>query len=123
LDLYLANDANWNKLFHNQGTPGNHWLQVDLRGVESNSHGVGARLRLVAGNVAQTREVGCETGSASQNSPTVHFGLGAAATVDALEVHWPSGIVQILTPGFAADRRIVVTESEDPSSVPESLTG
>jgi hypothetical protein len=30
----------------------------------------------------------------SQNDIRVHFGLGSAATVDSVEVRWPSGLVE-----------------------------
>jgi hypothetical protein len=118
LDLYLGNDGSWNKIFRNENGGANHWLAIDLRGVQSNSFGVGARIRVVAGGRTQVREVGRGTGYLSQNQITVHFGLGAAATVDSLTVYWPSGIVQHEIPGFAADRRVTIPESTQPAGTP-----
>jgi hypothetical protein len=40
----------------------------------------------------------------------VHFGLGANAAADLVEIHWPSGIVQQMN-DVAADRVVVVKES------------
>jgi len=36
------------------------------------------------------------TGYLSQDDPRLHFGLGAATTIDKLIVHWPSGREQTL---------------------------
>ena len=40
------------------------------------------------------------------------LGLGQYATIDTLQVFWPSGAVQTLV-GLAADREIVVVEVAD----------
>ena len=118
LDLYLANDDDWNKLLANQSTAGRHWLQVALAGGPSNTHGLGTWLRISAGGRVQVREVGSDGSATAQNSPVVHFGLGAATTVDTLQVFWPSGIVQTET-AFPADRRLTITESTQPARVEE----
>jgi hypothetical protein len=39
----------------------------------------------------------------------VHFGLGASAVADSIEIRWPSGIVQTLT-HVQGDRQIQVDE-------------
>ncbi|MFH1267040.1 MAG: CRTAC1 family protein, partial [Planctomycetota bacterium] len=118
LDRYLGNDGSWNKLFRNESDGMNHWLEVDLRGVQSNSLGVGARIRIVTGDGAQTREVGAGSGYLSQSQLTAHFGLGTAATVDSLTIYWPSGIVQHGIPGFAADQRVTIPESTQSAGAP-----
>jgi hypothetical protein len=46
----------------------------------------------------------------SQNSFTLHFGLGETTRVDKLEVRWPSGILQTLGQ-TAADQTLKLTES------------
>jgi hypothetical protein len=45
----------------------------------------------------------------SQNSFTLHFGLGSAAAVDDLEIRWPSGKVQHWK-NVAANQKVVATE-------------
>jgi enediyne biosynthesis protein E4 len=45
----------------------------------------------------------------SQNSFTLHFGLGACNRVDAVEIRWPSGIIQKLGP-TSADHTLKVLE-------------
>ena len=70
----------------------NHWLTLRLVGTRSNRSAIGARVRCVAAGVRQTQEVRGGGSYASQNDLRVHFGLGAAARVDRLEVRWPNGL-------------------------------
>jgi hypothetical protein len=49
------------------------------------------------------------SGYLSQNDERLHFGLGAATTVDKLIVHWPSGLDQTLE-RLAVDRVVTVEE-------------
>jgi hypothetical protein len=75
-------------LLMNQGTPRHHWILVKLEGKS-----VGARVTLRAGGVTQMREAKAGDSYASSSDPRLHFGLGAAAAIDSLEVRWPSGKV------------------------------
>ena len=70
-----------------------------------------ARVRVRAGGRAQTREVTTSGSYASANDPRVHFGLGAMARVESLEVKWPSGALQTFT-DVPVDRVIVVHEEQ-----------
>ena len=102
LDLFVTNgkdpDSPFNKdgphqLFRNIGNS-NHWLEVDLKGTESNRDGIGASVTLEAGGKVQIREQRGGMHRLSQNHQRLHFGLGQHANVDKLEIHWPSGRVQ-----------------------------
>ena len=72
--------------------PGNY-LNVRLRGITSNRDGIGARITLFNGEALQLREVfhGTSFGCLPVEQ---HFGLGKATQVDALEIRWPSGLMQ-----------------------------
>jgi hypothetical protein len=101
LDLILANTLNEsqkNALFRNTGT-GNNWVKFNCSGVVSNSSAVGAKVRIKAninGNeVWQTRQISASSGYNSQDSYTVHFGLGDATIIEELEITWPIGNVEI----------------------------
>jgi hypothetical protein len=48
-------------------------------------------------------------GYASSSDGPVHFGLGADASANLVEIHWPSGIVQTLH-DVTADRVIAARE-------------
>jgi ASPIC and UnbV./FG-GAP repeat. len=74
--------------------PGGHSLNIRLTGVASNRSAIGARVRVDAGGRQQIDEVMSGGSYYSQNSFTLHFGLGAATVADLVEVRWPAGRVQ-----------------------------
>ncbi|MCW5980255.1 MAG: CRTAC1 family protein [Bryobacteraceae bacterium] len=91
-------------------SPGNrHWLALKLTGSKSNRDGIGARIRLTARQRVQYNHVTTAVGYASSSAGPVHFGLGAAAVADEIEIRWPSGIVQRLTQ-VKGDRVVEVKE-------------
>lgn len=98
-------------MFQNMGND-NHWLQLSLKGTESNADAIGARVRIstkIDGEtVIQTREISTQTGYCSQNSPTVHFGLKIHQCRYGLD-WWPSGIKQKLS-GITANQFLQITE-------------
>ncbi len=67
-----------------------------LAGVESNRSAIGARVCLEAGGRKQYREV-----SGGSNFGCLpfeqHFGLAAIEKIDALQIRWPSGLIQRFT--------------------------
>lgn len=83
------------RLYENRGN-GNHWITVRLVGTKSNRDGVGTIITVASGAVRQTRQVTSGESYISQNSPWQTFGLGARRSADAIEIHWPSGVVQRL---------------------------
>jgi hypothetical protein len=52
---------------------------------------------------------------ASSNDQRLHFGLGDAATVEALEIHWPDGTVQKPAISAGVDRFYTVEEGQPAS--------
>ena len=95
LDLVLRNYRRPAGLLRNGGDA-RHWIGFELIGERSNRDAVGARLRLRAGDVWQTRVVASGGGYLSGSSRRQHFGLGDATRVDEVEIRWPSGVVQEL---------------------------
>jgi hypothetical protein len=66
---------------------------VRLAGVKSNRSAIGAKISLEAGGRRQYREV--SGGSSFGCLPfEQHFGLADLTKVDALQIRWPSGLVQ-----------------------------
>ncbi|MFH1680237.1 MAG: FG-GAP-like repeat-containing protein [Candidatus Eisenbacteria bacterium] len=109
LDLLVANADGPNRLFRNSGAGrANHWVHVTLEGTASNLAAIGARVRLVAGGLAQIREISGGEGS-GQGSLAAEFGLGDATVIDTIEITWPSGFVQTLA-GFSADAFYLIVE-------------
>jgi enediyne biosynthesis protein E4 len=101
------------KIFHNTTRNGNHWILLKLRGAESNRMGIGAKIRVTtADGSVQYNHVTTSVGYASSSDSRVHFGLGANAAAQEIEIAWPSGIRQVLH-DVAADRVVTVVERGD----------
>jgi hypothetical protein len=75
---------------------------------------IGARVRVTAGGVTQTRELQSSYGHlALEHDLVMHFGLGAACTVDAIEVRWPNGALDVQTfNDVRANYRIEIRQGE-----------
>jgi len=97
------------EIWLNQSPGNNHWIEFKLQGTKSNRDGIGARIKLVSKSGAQYNHMTSSCGYASSSAGPVHFGLGANASADLVEIHWPSGIVQTLR-DVAADRVVLVKE-------------
>ena len=93
----------------NEGGGKNHWLDIRLRGVKTNRDGVGARVRVVAGDLVQIDEVHSGRGYQSHWGTRLHFGLGNRSRVDRVEVHWIGGGADVLE-DVPVDGIMVVTE-------------
>jgi hypothetical protein len=111
LDILVNNNGGAPQLLRNDGGNANHWLEVFLIGTKSNRDGVGARVKLTAGDLTlyEQRKGGMSYQSAQD--PRLHFGLGPHGMVDALEIIWPSGLVTKLA-GLKSDQIIAVKEGE-----------
>ncbi len=96
-------------VLQNMGVPGTHWVSFELAGTKSNRLAIGARLKVVAGGMAQTEEVRSGGGYLSQHDLRIHFGLAKATVIDELEIRWPSGNVETIK-NLAADKFYSVLE-------------
>ena len=92
-----------------KGGPRNHWISFELAGTKSNRLALNARVKVSAGELAQTDEVRSSGSYLSQNDLRLHFGLGDRRQADKLEISWPSGKTEMLT-NLNADRFYCVRE-------------
>jgi hypothetical protein len=120
LDVLLVHLDGGVQLLRNDMQRG-HWLQLRLRQCLAGGglgHGEGATAALWAGGAPLRRSA---TGASylSQSSRTLHFGLGAARTIDRVEVRWPDGTLQELGP-LAADARWELVQGE---ALPRRVAG
>ncbi len=72
----------------------NGWFKLALEGRTSNRSALGARVRVTSGDLVQFTETTSAHGYNSANDPVLSFGIGARTRIDAVEVTWPSGVVQ-----------------------------
>ena len=110
LDLLVTNNGQTADLLRNDGGSHGNALLVRLIGTQSNRDGVGARLRLTTATRTQIREVTAGSSYLGQNDVRAHFGLGAVAFADRLEVRWPSGRTELLQ-NVPANQIITIRES------------
>jgi enediyne biosynthesis protein E4 len=96
-------------LIQNRDKSGNHWLKLSLEGTRSNRDGFGAKVRLEADGKRYSQEAHCPVGFLMQSDKRLHFGLGKAATIEKVEIRWPSGQVQELG-NVRADQVLKVKE-------------
>jgi hypothetical protein len=111
LDFLIATVNGPPCLLENRGGNASHWLTVRLIGRRSNRDGIGARVTTIADGVSRMEEVRSGGSYLSQSDLRAHLGLGAASSIAAVEIRWPSGQVDRLT-GVPVDRIIVVREGE-----------
>lgn len=112
LDLLLTYDKNPSstvQLYRNRGA-GNHWVEVDLRGVTSSRDAIGAKVFVTAGGKTQIREKnGGVHFKYGQNDQRLHFGLGTNTSVEEIRVAWPEGPDTVIR-NVPADRLMRITQ-------------
>ena len=81
-------------LLVNQVRSPNHWIGIRTVGTKSNRDGIGARISVKAGARTLVDEVRSGSSYASNSDMRAHFGLGAAAKIDWVQIRWPSGLVE-----------------------------
>jgi hypothetical protein len=114
-------DVFHNALYENPGF-GNHWLAVKLVGQDSNRCALGTRLRADIVEKGQKRSVYrvvSSGGSFGANPLRVHFGLGQAEKLEALEVWWPKSNQRQVFKDLPLDRFVTITEGSDQPKVVE----
>jgi enediyne biosynthesis protein E4 len=96
VDLLVMNMNEPPSLLRNDYAGHNNWLMVQLEGVKTNRHGIGATVLLTTGHRTQAQAVLSQASYYSHNDVRLHFGLGALQKSDRIEVRWPSGVVDTL---------------------------
>ena len=87
-DVYVVNEGGPNRLYENGGSQ-HRWIKLALRGTESNTDGIGARVSVYSSGRVLVREVNGTSGLA-QGSRVQHVGMGSGR-LDSVRVLWPSG--------------------------------
>jgi enediyne biosynthesis protein E4 len=99
------------RVLHNETVNSNHWILLKLTGHKSNRDAIGAVVKIVTAEGTQYATVTTAGSYLSSGDKRVHFGLGKARIVQAIEVHWPSGAVQTLKE-VEADRIVQIDEPQ-----------
>jgi hypothetical protein len=110
IDVVINNLDGVPLLLRNVNPDHNHWVSLQLTGgSKSPRDAVGATVYLTAGGIRQRGDVLSGGSYLSSNDLRVHFGLGEAARIDVVEIHWPSGAREAVKLP-AVDRIYTITE-------------
>jgi enediyne biosynthesis protein E4 len=111
LDIVYTNLGAAPTFLENTTPSSRYWITVQTVGTRSNRGGIGARLKLRAGDLIQYATVRSGESYLSGNDPRAHFGLGDKKIIDELEIRWPSGQVDKVT-HLDANQFVKVKEGE-----------
>ncbi|MEP2023913.1 MAG: VCBS repeat-containing protein [Reichenbachiella sp.] len=93
LEIIVNNIDSTASIFKNNSIENAHgnFLKIKLVGSDQNPLGLGAKVRVKVGDQIFLKEQTLVRGYQSSIDPILHFGLGNAMKVDAVEVIWPKG--------------------------------
>jgi hypothetical protein len=110
-DVVINNLDGPPQVLRNDGGNANNSILIKTIGVKSNRDGIGARVKIVSGDVTQMAEVYSGGSYLSQSDLRLSFGLEKRTKVDLIEVRWPSGAVDKIT-GAGVNRVITIREGQ-----------
>jgi enediyne biosynthesis protein E4 len=94
IDVVINNLDGEPTILRNDGGSHNNWITIRLLGIGMNRDALGARVKVVAGDLVQWDEVRSGGSYLSSSDLRLHFGLARRARVDLIEVYWPGGKVE-----------------------------
>ncbi len=112
LDLAINNVNQQAFIYRNKSTEKlqNNYLQIELRGVK-NKFGLGAKVKLHAGDSMWLQEMILTRGFQSSVSPILTFGLGKISAIDSIEIFWHDKQCQVLK-NVLLNQRLSIVESD-----------
>ncbi|MGB7865462.1 MAG: CRTAC1 family protein [Candidatus Sulfotelmatobacter sp.] len=111
LDLLLTTNNGAAYLYRNDQLAGNRSIRFHLVGTKSNRDAIGATVRIVSGELRQSRMVKSGSSYLSQSELPVTFGLEKRDRVERVVIAWPSGRTEEFT-NLAAGRSYECTEGK-----------
>jgi hypothetical protein len=96
IDAVVSTNDGAAHILHNETVTQNHWLTLELVGHKSNRDAIGAEIKLRTASGLQFATVSTTGSYLSSSDKRVHFGIGLETTAQSIEIHWPSGTVQVL---------------------------
>lgn len=86
------------------------FIKIELVGKTTNRDGIGAVVRVEAGDRLLTQQQDGKSGYLSQSSLPLYFGLGDATEIDRITVVWPTGREQVVTENLRTNELITIEE-------------
>ena len=109
VDAVVLNSRQGPTMLRNDSSTSGHWLQVQLKGRHTNRDAVGARVKVISGDLVRLDEVHSGRGYQSHYGTRLYFGLGSRTAVDRIEVHWIGGKTEAFE-NIKADQMITLVE-------------
>jgi len=92
IDLVVSQIDGPVRLFYNQIQDRGNWLMIWAVDPRYQRDAIGALVVVQANGTRYMRQIDPAGSYASSNAPLAHFGLGAAKSVDVIEIRWPDGL-------------------------------
>tara|TARA_Y100001935_G_C17273624_1_gene493391 strand:- start:314 stop:928 length:615 start_codon:yes stop_codon:yes gene_type:complete len=96
------------KIFKNN-FPKLNYLKISLKGVESNSFGIGSKIEINSLGKSYIREVYPINTYRSQSPSLAHFGLNEIKVIDEIKIYWTSGRIQSFS-NVDVNQHLIITE-------------
>ncbi len=90
-DIVISVSNGSPKLFRNDQQTGHHFLRIKLQGTTANRDGIGADVKVTAGDQQWTKQLMPTCSYLSQSEKVMTFGLGTQSKVDQVTITWPGG--------------------------------
>jgi len=111
IDVVVNNLDGKPTILKNDGGSRNNWVTIKLIGGGKNRDAIGARVKVVSGELTQWDEVHAGGGYLSADDPRLHYGLQRKTKVDLVEVHWPDGKLETVG-NVPANNFLVIEEGK-----------
>jgi hypothetical protein len=111
IDIVVSTLNEKPQLLINRTNNANHWIILKLVGTRDNRDGLGTRIKITTSESVQYNQATTAVGYNSSSDKRVHFGLGAASSIDKIELSWPTGVKQVLT-NVKADQVLTIVEGK-----------
>jgi hypothetical protein len=107
VDLLVTTAGGRARLYRNVAPERGHWLLVRAVDPALKRDALGAEVRVKAGGRRWVRQISPAGSYLCSSDMRVHFGLGTADRVEAIEILWPDGSAECF-PGGATNRSILL---------------
>ena len=108
LDVIMTQTGGAPLLLRNDQDLHHHWIRLKLVGTKSNRDAIGAWIKVRVNGQTLSRQVMPTRSYLSQSELPVTVGLGTATKPDSVEITWPTGATQTISPQI--DQLTIITE-------------
>lgn len=112
VDVVISNSRRAPTLLANDSPQDHHWLEVELRGTQVSRDAIGARVKVIAGDLVQVSEIHSGRGYQGHFGSRLHFGLARHSMIDRIEVTWLGGGSDVVQ-NVAADQLVRIVEGQE----------